>query len=95
MTYDYCIAGGGIVGLSTAMHLLNERSGAGVIVLEKEAEVGQHQTGNNSGVIHSGALLQARFEQSKDLRGRPYANGGVLPGTPHRSRHLRENRGRD
>jgi (S)-2-hydroxyglutarate dehydrogenase len=54
MTYDYAIVGGGIVGLATAMTLLRSRPGARVVVLEKETAPAQHQTGRNSGVIHSG-----------------------------------------
>ena len=54
MTYDYCIIGGGIVGLATAMALLERRPGASLLVLEKEASLGRHQTGHNSGVIHAG-----------------------------------------
>ncbi|QVM93015.1 L-2-hydroxyglutarate oxidase [Pseudomonas entomophila] len=54
MTYDYCIIGGGIVGLATAMALLEQRPGASLLLLEKEASLGRHQTGHNSGVIHAG-----------------------------------------
>ena len=54
MRADVCIIGGGIVGLATAHAILTRRPGASVIVLEKEATLGQHQTGRNSGVIHSG-----------------------------------------
>lgn len=54
MTYDYCIIGGGIVGLATAMALLEQRQGASLLILEKEASLGRHQTGHNSGVIHAG-----------------------------------------
>ena len=46
------VAGAGIVGLATAFELT--RRGRSVTVLEKESRPGQHQTGNNSGVIHSG-----------------------------------------
>lgn len=53
-SFDYCIVGGGIVGLSTAWHLLQRSPRARVAVLEKEARWGAHQTGHNSGVIHSG-----------------------------------------
>jgi L-2-hydroxyglutarate oxidase LhgO len=52
--YDVAVVGGGIVGLATAYQLLRKRLGAAVVVLEKEAEVGLHQTGHNSGVLHSG-----------------------------------------
>lgn len=54
MIYDFCIIGGGIVGLSTAMNLAEQRPGASIIVLEKESALARHQTGHNSGVIHSG-----------------------------------------
>ena len=54
MTYDYCVIGGGIVGMATAMKLLERRPGASLVVLEKESALGRHQTGHNSGVIHSG-----------------------------------------
>ena len=48
------IIGGGIVGLGTALKLGKKFSSARVTVLEKEAKVGRHQTGNNSGVLHCG-----------------------------------------
>ncbi len=54
LLYDYCVVGGGIVGLATAYALLRERPGARLILLEKESALGQHQTGHNSGVIHAG-----------------------------------------
>jgi len=48
------IIGGGIVGLATARALQRSGAGRGVQVIEKEPEVGLHQTGHNSGVLHSG-----------------------------------------
>ena len=48
------IIGGGIVGLATAYRLGERFPGARIVVLEKETQVGQHQTGHNSGVLHSG-----------------------------------------
>lgn len=51
---DVAIIGGGIVGLATAYRLQERFPGKTVVVLEKEREVGQHQTGHNSGVLHSG-----------------------------------------
>ncbi|MCI0357502.1 MAG: L-2-hydroxyglutarate oxidase [Planctomycetaceae bacterium] len=48
------ILGGGIVGLATAVNLIERYPRLRVLVLEKEPEVGQHQTGHNSGVLHSG-----------------------------------------
>ncbi|MGB3877050.1 MAG: L-2-hydroxyglutarate oxidase [Shinella zoogloeoides] len=54
MVFDYCVVGGGIVGLATAMRLLERRPGSSLLLLEKEAALGRHQTGHNSGVIHAG-----------------------------------------
>jgi (S)-2-hydroxyglutarate dehydrogenase len=52
--YDIVIIGGGIVGLATGLTLLKCNPTLKIIILEKENEVARHQTGNNSGVIHSG-----------------------------------------
>lgn len=54
MKSDIIIIGAGIVGLSTAYHLKKQNSALKVIVLEKESKIALHQTGHNSGVIHSG-----------------------------------------
>jgi L-2-hydroxyglutarate oxidase len=51
---DLAIVGGGIVGLAVARELIARNPGASVCVLEREAEIGTHQTGHNSGVIHAG-----------------------------------------
>ncbi|MBM4076506.1 MAG: L-2-hydroxyglutarate oxidase, partial [Planctomycetes bacterium] len=51
---DVVIIGGGIVGLATAYRLFERFPGRSVVVLEKEREVAHHQTGHNSGVLHSG-----------------------------------------
>ncbi len=51
---DVVIIGGGIVGLATALQLKQQRPALNVVLLEKESAVAQHQTGHNSGVIHSG-----------------------------------------
>ncbi|WP_417589362.1 L-2-hydroxyglutarate oxidase [Pararhodobacter oceanensis] len=91
MVYDYCVIGGGIVGLATARALLQARPGASVVVIEKEPELGRHQTGHNSGVIHSGiyyapgslkaklcregAARTKKFCQTHDI---PYENRGKM-----------------
>lgn len=64
--YDLAIVGGGIVGLSTAMTVLRQFPHLKVVLIEKESDIAQHQTGRNSGVIHSGIYykpgsLKARF----------------------------------
>lgn len=51
---DVIIVGGGIVGLASALAISDARPDLKLVVLEKEAEVGSHQTGHNSGVVHSG-----------------------------------------
>jgi L-2-hydroxyglutarate oxidase len=51
---DVAIVGGGIVGLAVARELTRRRPGASVCVFERETQVGTHQTGHNSGVIHAG-----------------------------------------
>src|SRR5689334_14017741 len=51
---DLAIIGAGIVGLSTAMHAIQAFPKLKIAVLEKEARVASHQSGHNSGVIHSG-----------------------------------------
>lgn len=52
--YDVIVVGAGIVGLATALQIKQQQPALKVMVLEKESKVAAHQTGNNSGVIHSG-----------------------------------------
>ena len=52
--FDYIIVGGGIVGLSIAYKLAQRENSKNILIIEKENELATHQTGNNSGVIHSG-----------------------------------------
>ena len=54
MQHDITIIGAGIVGLSTAYKILTQKPDIKLLILEKEPGIGMHQTGNNSGVIHSG-----------------------------------------
>ena len=68
-TYDYAVIGAGIVGLSTALHL--QKQNVSVVVLEKEKEPGLHQSGRNSGVIHSGIYYKPNSSKSElSIRGR-------------------------
>jgi L-2-hydroxyglutarate oxidase len=66
MRFDCAVIGGGIVGLATGMILLRRKPGLKLVILEKELELALHQTGRNSGVIHSGIYykpgsFKARF----------------------------------
>lgn len=54
MKYDVIIIGAGIVGLASAYRILEARPNLKLLILEKESSEAKHQTGNNSGVIHSG-----------------------------------------
>src|SRR3954451_21213098 len=55
----FAVVGGGIVGLATARELQRRHPGERVVVLEREAAVGRHQTGANSGVAHAGIYYKA------------------------------------
>lgn len=66
--YDFAIIGGGIVGLSTAMALNQKYPHKKIVLLEKETSWAAHQTGNNSGVIHSGIYYQPGSYKAKFCR---------------------------
>ena len=66
--YDFAIVGGGIVGLSTAMTLSRVDPDAQILVIEKEEKWAFHQTGNNSGVIHSGVYYKPGSFKAKFCR---------------------------
>ena len=66
--YDFTIIGGGIVGLSTAMNLGQTYPKAKIAVLEKESQWAFHQTGHNSGVIHSGIYYKPDGFKAKFCR---------------------------
>ena len=63
--YDIVIIGGGILGLSTAMQLLERAPQWRVAVVEKEEELATHQTGHNSGVMHSGIYYRPGSQKAK------------------------------
>jgi (S)-2-hydroxyglutarate dehydrogenase len=80
--YDLAVIGAGIVGLASARELLLRHPRLHVTILEKEPAIGAHQTGHNSGVIHSGVYyapgsLKARLcvQGSRDLYAYCAANG--------------------
>lgn len=91
MTYDFTIIGAGIVGLSVGLALTEQYNNAKIVVLEKEEAIATHQTGRNSGVIHSGIYykpgsLKARLAKTGNqqiiefckLHGIPYDVCGKL-----------------
>jgi (S)-2-hydroxyglutarate dehydrogenase len=70
MKYDIVVIGGGIVGLATALQLIQKRPSLKIALLEKEDWVAKHQTGNNSGVIHSGIYYKpGSLKATNCLRG--------------------------
>src|SRR5258708_27603735 len=94
--YDVVIVGGGIVGLAVALEITQRLPRLRLLLLEKEDEVGKHQSGHNSGVIHSGVYykpgsLKARLcvEGARAMielcrkHARPHEVGGkVIVSTP-------------
>ena len=91
MKLDFAVVGGGLVGLATARALLERRPGARLAVFEKEPELGRHQSGRNSGVVHAGVYyppgsLKARLcregraalQTFADEHGIPYLVRGKL-----------------
>jgi len=84
MRYDFCVVGGGIVGLATAREILRRRPGASLVLLEKEADLAKHQTGHNSGVIHAGVYyapgsLKARLCRAGNLQTKQFCAEHGIP----------------
>lgn len=91
MKYEYIIVGSGIVGMSVAYELVKNRPKAHIAILEKEADIGVHASGRNSGVLHSGifyredslkakvcALGSEKMKVFADEHGIPCFNGGKV-----------------
>ncbi|MEM1323853.1 MAG: L-2-hydroxyglutarate oxidase [Bacteroidota bacterium] len=68
MNFDFTIVGAGIVGLASGLHLQRRFPKAKIAVIEKEAAVANHQTGNNSGVIHSGVYYKPGSLKAKNCK---------------------------
>ena len=66
--YDFAIIGGGIVGLATAWQLTRLASGVKLVVVEKESALAFHQSGRNSGVIHSGIYYRPGSLRARNCR---------------------------
>jgi len=66
MKYDIAIVGGGIVGAATAYRIQEHNPNLNIILFEKEEKLANHQTGNNSGVIHSGLYYKPGSYKAKN-----------------------------
>lgn len=66
--FDFIVVGAGIVGLATAYKLQLKYPDKSIAILEKEKEVGSHQTGRNSGVIHSGIYYKPGSYKAKNCK---------------------------
>lgn len=66
--WDVVIIGAGILGLSTALQLLRQHAHLQIVILEKEPAIAKHQTGHNSGVIHSGIYYKPGSLKAKNCR---------------------------
>ena len=67
MTTRITIVGAGIIGLATARAIKRRLPEAAVTVVDKASTVAAHQSGHNSGVLHSGDLLHARLHAGENL----------------------------
>lgn len=66
MKFDFIIVGAGIVGLATALKIQEKNPKKKILIIEKESKVAAHQTGNNSGVIHSGIYYKPGSLKAKN-----------------------------
>lgn len=82
--YDFIVVGGGILGASTAMQLLQQQPSAKLLLLEKESHCAAHQTGRNSGVIHAGVYykpgsLKAKFCKEGNIATKAFCQEEGIP----------------
>ena len=87
---DVLIVGGGIVGLATAYQLTQDFPDRRVTLLEKEAQLAQHQTGHNSGVLHSGIYYRPGSLRATNCRTGKLAMEAVLRRRGNSIRDLRQ-----
>ena len=67
-SFDVIVIGGGIVGLASAYSVLEQNAGLRLVVIEKENTLAAHQTGRNSGVIHSGLYYKPGSLKAQNCR---------------------------
>ena len=63
--YDFCIVGGGMVGLSIANQLIERKISSKILIVDKEKELGLHSSGLNSGVLHAGLYYEPNTLKAK------------------------------
>ncbi|NNJ71042.1 MAG: FAD-dependent oxidoreductase [Kiritimatiellales bacterium] len=83
-TVDYLIVGGGIIGVNMALHLKRRSPDCSICIVDKEAELGLHGSGRNSGVLHAGFYytansLKARFTRDGNAVMKDYIRERKLP----------------
>jgi glycine/D-amino acid oxidase-like deaminating enzyme len=67
-TSDFCIVGGGIIGIAIARELAKRHPDASIVLIEKEDDVSQHASGRNSGVLHAGFYYSPESFKAKLTR---------------------------
>ena len=82
-TTDFLIIGGGIIGLSIARELQQRNIASSITIIEKEQNCGEHASGRNSGVLHSGVYypsdsLKARFTKDGNKKWQNYCEDNNL-----------------
>ena len=65
INFDFCIVGGGMVGLSLANQLLEKEIAKSIIIIDKEPKLGLHSSGLNSGVLHAGIYYEPNSLKAK------------------------------
>ena len=65
LNFDFCIAGGGMVGLSLAYQLIERGISTSILIIDKESELGLHSSGLNSGVLHAGLYYEPNSLKAK------------------------------
>ena len=63
--FDFCIAGGGMVGLSIANQLIERKFSKSILIIDKEEKLGLHSSGKNSGVLHAGLYYKPNSLKAK------------------------------